>query len=79
MSKFLILDVSVEENVKTGDQFFIMKAFGKVQKFGKVSNQTISIRLKDIDEFNKYKQQIMKTVDLNIVLPYSDYSFMLSS
>jgi len=79
MAKFLILDVAVEENAKTGDQFFVMKAFGQVQKFGKVSNNTITIRLRDIDEFNKYKQLIMKTVDLDIVLPFSDYSYTLSS
>ena len=79
MTKFLILDVSKEVNSKTKEEFFIMQAFGSVQKFGKISNQAITIRLDGKDSYSKYGSLIGKHVELDIVLPHSDYSYSLFS
>ena len=62
MTKFLLLDVSSQTNHKTSEQFYILKAFGDIQKYGKISKEAISIRLNGINDYNKYKDQIGKTV-----------------
>jgi len=79
MTKFLILDVTKEVNTKTEEEFFIMQAFGSVQKFGKISKQAISIRLDGKESYVKYCALIGKHIELNIVLPHSDYSYSLFS
>ena len=79
MAKFLILDVTIEVNSKTQEEFFIMQAFGYVQKFGKISKQAITIRLNGKDSYSNYCASIGKHVELDIILPHSDYSYSLSS
>jgi len=78
MAKFLILDVSKEVNSKTQEEFYIMQVFGDIQKFGKVCKQAITVRLNYVESFHKYQGFIGKTIELNIVLPYSDYSYSLA-
>ena len=78
MAKFQILDVRKDVNSKTQEEYYLMQAFGNVQKFGKVSKEAITIRLGDRSLYLQYSTKIGKTVELNIVLPYSDYSYSLA-
>ena len=78
MAQYLILDVTREVNGKTNESFFVMQVFGNVQKFGKVSKQAITIRLKSNNDFTFYQSLIGETIDLDIVLPHSDYSYSLA-
>jgi len=74
---FLLLDVSSETNTKTQETFNMLKVFGEVSKFGKISKEAITVRI-DMADIAKYKPLIGKQIDLNIVLPHSDYSYSLA-
>ena len=76
--KFLLLDTSSETNEKSGDTYNMLKVFGEVSKFGKTTKEAIAIRVDSVQELEKYRQFIGKEIELNIVLPHSDYTYNLS-
>ena len=78
MSKWLLLDATTEVNTKNQESFSVLKVFGTVSKFGKSSKEAIVIRIDTPEELNKFKPMIGKEIELDIVLPHSDYSYSLA-
>jgi len=65
-----ILDKRVDKNPKTGKAKNVLLVLVDVVKYGQVLKQGIEVQ---IDDVNKYK--VGSTIDLDILLPYSEYSY----
>jgi len=72
--KVLLLEASTTRNEKTGEVYNVLKVFGTVQKFGKASKEAFAVKVPDAQ---RYKDQVGKELDLNILTPYQEFSYQL--